>query len=81
MAISAIKAIEHGHEIVRGILCSATTDVPTKVNDEKVKDFGLKLGDWIVDTQAKKSYYISEVKENGDITKQEFAAFAASEAA
>lgn len=75
MAISAIKAIEHDHEIVRGILCSATTDIPTKVSDESVKDFGLKLGDWIVDTQASASYYISAVAEDGTITKQQFAAF------
>lgn len=76
MAISAIKAIEHDHEVVRGILCSATTDVPTKVSDETVADFFLKLGDWIVDSQAKKSYYISAVAEDGTITTQQFGAWA-----
>ena len=76
MAISAIKAIEHDHEVVRGILCSATTDVPTKVSDETVADFFLKLGDWIVDSQAKKSYYISAVAEAGKIKTQQFGAWA-----
>lgn len=77
MAISAIKAIEHDHEVVRGILCSATTDIPTKVSDDTVKEFDLKLGSWIVDSQASASYYISAVAEDGTITKQQFAAFGA----
>ncbi len=75
MAISEIKAIEHDHEIVRGILCSATADIPTKVSDDSVKGLGLKLGDWIVDTEAKKSYYISAVAEDGTITTQQLGAW------
>ena len=75
MAVSAIKVIEHGHEVIKGVLCDATSDVPTNVKDEAVVEFELRLGSWIVDTEAKASYYISDVDEEGTITTQQFASF------